>query len=446
MNEGTSRQLNHHTAVVGLQWGDEGKGKIVDLLAADFDFVVRFNGGANAGHSVVVGPDKYALHLVPCGVLQPGKTAVVGNGVVIDPEVLIEEIEALTNRGVAIGDNLRLSDRAHVVMPYHKVADRLLEQATAATMGAQAAIGTTARGIGPCYADKATRTTAIRLADLCHPIELTERLPHIVALKNAYLEALARLAEADFEPFSAVELADWCTAQADRLAPYVADTGELLRQAIAAGHRLLFEGANGFLLDVDHGTYPFVTSSNASALGIAAGAGVPARTAGEIVGVVKAYTSRVGGGPFPTELGDAIGERIRQRGHEYGTTTGRPRRCGWLDLVAVRYAAQTSGASRLALTLLDVLSGLDELKVCVAYRLHGRTITRFPALANELIAVEPAYEIVPGFDESVQGARRWEDLPPAARQYLELIESYVGVPIWLVSVGPERSQTLWRTA
>ncbi len=439
-------ELSDHTAVVGLQWGDEGKGKVVDLLAGHFDVTVRFNGGANAGHSVVVAGEKYALHLVPCGILQPRKMAVLGNGVVVDPEVLIAEIEELTHRGIPVEDRLRLSDRAHVVMPYHKTADRLLEAASAAGAGARQAIGTTGRGIGPCYADKATRTTAIRVADLVRPHELAARLPYLLTLKNATLAAVAAVAGMSYEPFAVADIANWCAAQADRLSPLVTDTGALLRQAIAEGRRLLFEGANGFLLDVDHGTYPYVTSSNASALGIAAGAGVPPRTAGEIVGVVKAYTSRVGGGPFPTELADATGERIRERGHEYGTTTGRPRRCGWLDLVAVRYAAQTSGATRLAVTLLDVLAGLDELRLCVAYRLGSQTTTRFPASAAELAAVEPVYETLAGFDARVAAAGRYGDLPAAARAYLERIEDYVGIPIWLVSVGPERSQTLWRSS
>lgn len=435
---------SRHLAVVGLQWGDEGKGKIVDLLAPDFDVIVRFNGGANAGHSVVVAGEKYALHLVPCGVLHPGKTAVIGNGVVVDPEVLVEEIEMLRRRGIPVGDNLRIADRAHTVMPYHKLTDRLLEQATAAALGANRAIGTTARGIGPCYADKATRSTAVRLADLLHPDELHARLPYLVQLKNATLEGLAKLAGVPFEPLKVDELASWCEAHAQWLREFVTDSGEFLRRSVAAGQRLLFEGANGFLLDVDHGTYPFVTSSNASALGIAAGAGVPPQTLSRVLGVVKAYTSRVGGGPFPTELMGPIGDRIRQRGREYGTTTGRPRRCGWLDLVAVRYAAQTSGATELAVTLLDVLGGLDQLSLCVAYRLGGQLTTHFPAQASDLAAAEPVYESLPGFGEEVSAARRYEELPAAARGYLDRIEDYVGVPIRVVSVGPERSQTIWR--
>jgi len=440
-----------HTAVVGLQWGDEGKGKIVDWLAEGFDVVVRYNGGANAGHSVVVGDQRFALHLVPCGILRPGTLNLVANGVVVDPPVLLDEMAGLAARGVEIGDNLRISDRAHVVFPYHKQADELLEAAMAAaagnevTGGAAGAIGTTGRGIGPCYADKATRATAVRVGDLYEPAEAFRRkLRFVAGVKNAMQEGLARSIGRPFAPIDPDGLADTFLGHAERLRPHVADTGALLHEAMAAGRRVLFEGGNGALLDVDHGSYPFVTSSNASALGIYAGAGVPGGRVGRIVGVVKAYTTRVGGGPLPTEQAGDVGGHLRERGREYGTTTGRPRRCGWLDLVAVRHTARLCGATELAVMLLDVLAGLDTLKVCVGYRHAGRTIDTFPASAALLGAVEPVYETLPGFGEDLAGCRRWADLPPAARDYLAFVEHVVGVPVAHASVGPEREQTLER--
>ncbi len=434
---------NPHTAVAGLQWGDEGKGKIVDLLADSFDLIVRFNGGANAGHTVVIGDERYALHLVPCGVLHPGKTAVIGNGVVVDPEVLLGEIKGLRARGVEVGDNLRISDRAHLVLPYHKLADGLLEAAMTASLGGARKIGTTGRGIGPCYADKATRSTALRVGDLLDGERLAERLHHIARVKNATLGGLARQADVLFEPIDPAELAERCAAYAEALRGHVSDTSRLLHEAMRSGSRLLFEGANGFLLDIDHGTFPYVTSSNSSALGLYAGAGVPGRAVGEIVGVVKAYTSRVGGGPFPTEQDNPTGARMRDRGHEYGTTTGRRRRCGWLDLVALRYAAWTCGVTALAVTLLDVLAGFDELSLCVAYALDGRQSGDFPAGAAELDAVTPVYETLPGFAAEIDGCRRLEDLPAAAQGYLDFIEEFVGLPVRIVSIGPERTQTLF---
>jgi len=430
-----------HTAVVGLQWGDEGKGKIVDLLAADHDIVVRFNGGANAGHTVVVDGNRYPLHLVPCGVLQPGCVGVVGNGVVIDPDVLLQETAELRAAGVHVGDNLLLSDRAHLVMPYHKTADGLTEAAMAAALGQGRQIGTTGRGIGPCYGDKAARSTAVRAGDLLDLPRLRQRLELIAAVKNATLAPLAAMAGQPFEPLEPPALSRLCAGWAEALGAHITDSSAYLHRAMADGRRLLFEGANGFLLDVDHGTYPYVTSSNASALGLYAGAGVPGRTAGEIIGVVKAYTTRVGGGPFPTEQDNADGERLRDRGREYGTTTGRLRRCGWLDLVALRYAARTCGATALAVTLLDVLAGFDQLPVCVAYDGHGDA---FPAAAAALEAVRPRYEHLPGFREEIHDCRRFQDLPPAARDYVATIERAVGLPVRLVSVGPDRAQSLLR--
>lgn len=437
------------TAVVGLQWGDEGKGKIVDLLAPSFDAIVRYNGGANAGHSVVVGGTRYALHLVPSGILYPGKQSIIGNGVVVDPEVLIRELDGLAAKGVDVS-GLVLSDRAHVVMPYHKAEDelreKLLSQAgnvptggeAGAPEGASQAIGTTKRGIGPCYADKAHRATAVRVEDLLRPEILKRRLRHICALKNAYLNAMG--GEKTYTP---EELIAWAEPMGRRLAGLIKDTTYLLHDLLGAGKRVLFEGANAALLDVDHGTHPFVTSSSTTVLGIPSGTGVPGSRIGNVIGVVKAYSTRVGNGPMLTEQVNPIGDRIRERGREYGTTTGRPRRVGWLDLVAVRYSAMLNGVSSLAVMLLDVLSGIDELRVCTSYRLASGTVTgRFPPDADILNAAEPVYESVPGFSEDVTAIRARAQLPANARRYLDLIERFVGVPISHVSVGPDRVQTI----
>ncbi len=426
------------TAVVGLQWGDEGKGKVVDLIAPDYQAVVRYNGGANAGHSVVVKGERYALHLVPSGILYPGKAAVIGNGVVVDPEVLIKEMEGLVARGVDVS-GLVVSDRAHVVMPYHKAEDELRERLLATQEGES--LGTTKRGIGPCYADKAHRATALRMGDLLRPELLRRRLDKVCTIKRALLAGLGA-GDLGAAGLDAPELSRWGIALGERLREHIRDTTYLLHDMLADGKRLLFEGANAALLDVDHGTFPFVTSSSCTALGIPAGTGVPGRNLQDVIGVVKAYSSRVGNGPMPTELRDEIGSRIRERGREYGTTTGRPRRVGWLDLVAVRYSAMLSGATRLAITLLDVLSGLDEINVCLAYRIDGRRTDRFPPDAETLRGAEPVYQTMTGFGQDIGAARRRTDLPAPARAYLELIEEVVAVPVGLVGVGPERSQTI----
>ncbi|MFW5681781.1 MAG: adenylosuccinate synthase, partial [Phycisphaeraceae bacterium] len=402
--------LEGHCTVVGLQWGDEGKGKVVDLLAPGFDLVVRYNGGANAGHSVQVGEDRYALHLIPSGILYPEKLNVLGNGVVIDPAQLVKEIDGMTRRGLDLEGRLRVSDRAHVVMPYHKTQDALMEASLARARGEAAAIGTTGRGIGPCYADKALRSTAIRIGDFIHLERFRDKLEATVAVKNVLLAALAKHAGADFEPFDPATLYDELAPLADRLRPHVCDTATLLHRSIAKGHNVLFEGANATLLDIDHGTFPFVTSSNCSSLGAHTGAGVPGHAVTNVIGIVKAYQTRVGGGPMPTELHDKVGDTIRERGREYGTTTGRPRRCGWLDLVALKYTATVSGATGIALTLLDVLAGLEELKVCVAYRHGDKQITSFPAEAEVLDAVEPVYETLEGFGGSLEECRRFSEL------------------------------------
>ena len=433
--------MPRHTAVVGLQWGDEGKGKLVDLLAPEHDCIVRYNGGANAGHTVVVGDERYALHLVPSGILFPGCTCVIGNGVVVDPGKLLEEIDGLRARGIEVGDNLRISSRAHVVMPYHKALDGALEEFMAG--GGRDAIGTTRRGIGPAYADKVFRSTAIRVGDLLHRDRLETRLDMICRLRSAQLRSLGADEAEIAAAVDQARLLDDAAAWADRLAPHICDTTWLLHDALAAGERLLFEGANACLLDVDHGTYPFVTSSNCSTLGIPAGTGVPLGRIDRVLGIMKAYSTRVGGGPFPTELRDETGDRIRERGREYGTTTGRPRRCGWLDLVAVRYTAMVCGVTGIACTLFDVLGGFDEVRLCTGYRLPDGTVTdRFPPDALDLAEVEPVYETFEGWpDPEVRPADR-SDLPDAARRYLDRIEQVVGVPIEIVSIGPERSEVL----
>ncbi len=431
-----------HTAIVGLQWGDEGKGKIVDLLTSEHDVIVRYNGGANAGHTVVVGSERYALHLIPSGILYPDKECVVGNGVVVDPEKLLQEIDALRARGVRVGDNLRISDRAHVVMPYHKEQDAALEEylgAKTATARGNLSIGTTRRGIGPAYADKIRRSTAIRVGDLLDPDYLRSRLHVICTLRTAELEALG-VRTAPLDPDA---LATQYAAFGERLRPHVVDSVYALHDALRAGRSLLFEGANASLLDIDHGTFPYVTSSNCSTLGIPAGTGVPGHAIGRVLGIMKAYSTRVGAGPFPTELDDELGQRIRERGREYGTTTGRPRRCGWLDLVAVRYSAMVCGATGIACTLFDVLAGLDEVRICTAYRLPDGTVTdRFIPDAHRLEGVEPVYETLPGWHEDIREAPDRDSLPAAARAYLARIEEVVGIPVEVVSLGPERTQTL----
>ncbi|MBL4591388.1 MAG: adenylosuccinate synthase [Phycisphaerales bacterium] len=436
------------SAVVGLQWGDEGKGKLVDLLASEFDAVVRYNGGANAGHSVVVGGERYSLHLVPSGILSPGVKAIIGNGVVIDPERLLEELKTLQDRGVDTS-GMVISDRAHVVMPYHKAEDALREELLTApvdggsvqTKQVVSAIGTTRRGIGPAYADKVQRATAIRIGDLLNPEILASKLEMICAMKNTVFAALH---PSEPEVFDAAQLTEEMVAIGKRLEPMIQDTAYLLDDLRRAGKSILFEGANATMLDVDHGTFPYVTSSNASALGIGPGSGVPPQAVTQIIGVVKAYCTRVGGGPMPTELFDAIGEDIRRRGREFGTTTGRPRRVGWLDLVALKYAAMISGATELCITLLDVLSGEPELKLAVAYDMPSGRTDRFIADGILLDDAVPVYETMVGFSEDITAVRSFDELPPSARAYIERIESFVGVPVGTVSVGPDREQTIRR--
>ena len=424
-------------AVVGLQWGDEGKGKIVDLLAPEFAAIVRYNGGANAGHSVVVEGKRFALHLVPSGVLRPGCDSVIGNGVVVDPEQLLKELDGLTAQGIDCS-RVIVSNRAHVVMPYHKAEDAARERALAESLGIKA-VGTTGRGIGPAYAEKVQRSSAVRIGDLLRPDLLRERIRAALAFKRPVLERWAPEVTDAVDEDLLFELAlGW----GQRLKDRITDTTILLHEHLDAGRHLLFEGANATLLDVDHGTYPFVTSSNSCALGIAPGSGVPANVVGRVVGIAKAYQTRVGAGPMPTELTDAIGDKIRERGREYGTTTGRPRRIGWLDLVALRYAARLNGVTEIVLTLLDVLAGFDEIKVCTAYEIDGRQTTQFIPDACSLDAVTPIYESLPGFDDEITEARSITSLPANARTLVERIEDFVGVPISMVGVGPDREQTI----
>lgn len=421
------------TCVVGLQWGDEAKGKIVDLLAEEHDLIIRYNGGSNAGHTVVYGGQKFKLSLVPTGILRPGKLAVIANGVVIHPPSLLDELSRLRAAGVEVGANLAISDRAHVIFPYHLREEAMVETSS------QHPIGTTGRGIGPCYMDKVGRNFAVRVGELLAPDHLKARLEQIVPHKNRLLAALGP----EEKPFEAAALAATYAEFGATLKPFICDTLELLHQALEQGKRLLFEAAQGSLLDVDHGTYPYVTSSNSSTAGVWAGSGVPARHLSRVVGVIKAYTTRVGAGPFPTELNDEIGERIRRTGKEYGTVTGRPRRCGWFDAVAARYSARLNGADQLAVMLLDVLSGFDQVAVCVAYELDGQRITHFPADAGQLGRCRPVYEWLPGWQEDLSSCRQFSDLPRAARLYLDRLGQLLRLPVRIVSIGPDREQTLW---
>jgi adenylosuccinate synthase len=440
------------SCVVGLQWGDEAKGKIVDLLTDQHDLVVRYNGGANAGHTVVAGDRVFKFSLLPTGILRPNVRAVIGNGVVVYPPRFLEEVKTLRRCGIEVGQNLLLSNHAHVIFPYHLEEERLSEQ------GSGQSIGTTGRGIGPCYMDKMGRACGLRIGELLDPVLLRKRLGEIVPRKNRLLRALAPATEildvdlgpatpATAEPltFDADKLCREYTEYAESLRPHITDTVHLLHEALKAGQRILFEAAQGSLLDVDHGTYPFVTSSNSTAAGIWSGSGVPARRLGRIVGVIKAYSTRVGRGPFPTELDDGvdgIGELIRQTGREFGTVTGRPRRCGWFDAVAVRYTSALSDVDELAVMLLDVLSELDEVKICTAYRLNGEKTEHFPGDSAALEHCEPIYETLPGWRTDLSAARRLTDLPPAARRYVDRLAELLDKPVSFISVGPDRAQTV----
>lgn len=416
--------------VIGTQWGDEGKGKIVDHLAEQADVVVRYSGGSNAGHTVVVNDKSYKLQLLPSGILYKGKTCVVGNGVVVAPESIIKEIRGMQERGIDVS-GLRISDRAHVVMPYHKKLDALQEEALG-----DAKIGTTKNGIGPCYMDKAARV-GIRVTDLMDAEVFEKKLARNMAEKNKLFTAVYGAEPLDYET-----VLNEYKEYAKILAPYVTDTATLLHQTIARGEKILFEGAQATFLDLDHGTYPFVTSSNPVAGGVCTGAGIGPKAINTVVGVVKAYSTRVGEGPFPTELLDEIGDNIRARGHEYGTVTGRPRRCGWLDARVVRYAAMLNSLDYLAVTRLDILDELPSLNICVGYRYHGRLLDEIPASLKMLAEVEPVYEEMPGWQQDISGIRKYEELPLNARRYVERLSEVTGVPLGVVSVGPGRDQTI----
>ncbi len=423
-----------NTCVVGLQWGDEGKGKVVDTLVDTFDVVVRYSGGANAGHTVVVGGEKFALHQLPSGILRPSVMSVIAGGAVIDPAILLGEISSLRARNVAVGENLRISDRAHLVFPYHRRQDVLAEQAAPPA----GKIGTTARGIGPCYADKVSRRWGVRVCDLNSPQRFRERVAAVVSQKNAYLAALYDTRDS----MDTEAIVDEYLAMGQQLRPHICDTTVLLNRLLRENRRMLFEGAQGSLLDIDHGTYPFVTSSSAGAGGAASGAGVPPGCIRTVFGVLKAYSTRVGAGPFPSELTGATGDTIRERGGEYGTTTGRPRRCGWFDLVAAHYATLFTGPTHLAVMHLDTLSGFDEIQVCVGYRIGGKTTNEFPAESYALENAEPVFETLPGWSEDLTNCRRMSDLPTAARKYLDLLSSRLHAPVALVGVGPGREQMI----
>jgi adenylosuccinate synthase len=415
--------------VVGTQWGDEGKGKITDFLAESAEVVARYQGGNNAGHTILIEDKKYKLHLIPSGIFYDDKTCIIGNGMVLNPAALIEEINYIHDNGFTT-DNLKISDRAHVIMPYHLLLDELEEDRKGANK-----IGTTRKGIGPCYMDKAARS-GIRIADLMDPEEFEHRLRKTVAEKNHLIEQVYGGKGVDVEVIMKEYL-----EFAEVLRPYVTDTSVVLNEAIDQGKRVLFEGAQGVMLDIDQGTYPFVTSSNPTAGGVCIGSGVGPTKIHHVIGVAKAYTTRVGDGPFPTELDNEIGAWIRDKGHEYGTTTGRPRRVGWFDSVVVRHARRVSGITGLSLNSIDVLSGLESVKICTGYKYRGEVIDYYPASLKMLSECEAVYEELPGWSEDVTKARTLSDLPDNARRYLERVSQLTGIPISIFSVGRNREQT-----
>ena len=420
------------TVVLGAQWGDEGKAKIVDYLAAKAQVVVRFQGGANAGHTVMVAGETHIFHALPVGVLNKGTVCVIANGVVLDPDALFAELDDLADRGRAVTPGqLYVSSCAHVVMPYHKALDRASE----AHLGA-GAIGTTARGIGPAYRDKVDRSHAFRVMDLLD-VDLPDRLRAAVESKNKILTAIYGA-----EPLNAAEIVDEALAHAERLRPFVTDTSVYLNKALDEGKAMLFEGAQGTLLDIDHGTYPFVTSSNTTAGGACTGSGVGPKRIDEIIGVTKAYMTRVGNGPFPTELHDDEGDRIRELGQEYGATTGRARRCGWFDATIARMSSRVNGLTGLAVTRLDILDTVEQLKVCTSYRCGDQVLAEFPADPRVLGKCEPVYEEIDGWCEATTGARCVDDLPPKAMAYVQRIAELSRTPVAYISVGPERDETI----
>jgi adenylosuccinate synthase len=419
--------------VVGAQWGDEGKGKIVDLLSENFKIVARYQGGANAGHTVIIQDKKYILHLIPSGILHPHVECVIGNGVVIDPVALMEEIRLLESEGIKVQGRLWISQKAHLIMPYHKLLDTASEEKEGANR-----IGTTGRGIGPAYVDKANRK-GIRIVDLLDRETFEQKLRRNVKEKNELLNKIYQKISLDVEEIIKEYL------HFDQIIdPYIKDVSIYLNNAIDLGKSVLLEGAQGTLLDVDHGTYPFVTSSNPVSGGACIGVGIGPGKITEVLGVMKAYTTRVGAGPFPTELLDREGEFLRREGQEFGATTGRPRRCGWFDAVVARYAIRINGINSLAITKLDVLDKLESIKVCTGYRYNGKVLTEFPTEARILQNCEAIYESLPGWKQSTGEIKNWNNLPPIARQYLEYLETVTKVPVKIISVGSKRSQTIFR--
>ena len=423
-----------NVVIVGSQWGDEGKGKIVDLLSADITTVVRFQGGNNAGHTVIVGGKKYILKLIPSGILHEGKICMIGNGVVVDPEALCSEMDAVAEQGIRVTpERLKLSRKAHLIMPYHKLLDRLREESKAGDK-----IGTTGRGIGPCYEDKAARI-GIRACDLEDLPLLRRKVENALKEKNSLFTALY-----GDSALSVDAVMDWAAPAAKRLCPYLADVSEELDKVQKKGGSIMFEGAQGVHLDIDHGTYPCVTSSNTVAGNASAGSGIAPSRLDRIVGIVKAYTTRVGSGPFPTELFDNEGDYLQEKGMEFGAVTGRRRRCGWMDMVVLRESIRLCGINEMALTKLDVLSGLKEIKICTAYEYKGKRIQYPPQAELGMAHVTPVYESMPGWDEDITSAAKWEDLPAATRAYVERLEELSGVLASIVSVGPDRDQTIIR--
>ena len=422
------------TAVVlGAQWGDEGKGKIVDVLSERFAAVARYAGGHNAGHTVIIGGQRFVLQLIPCGVLRPGCRGIIGNGVVLDPIAFLKEVAKLRQLGVAVDEQLFVSNRAQVILPYH----RMIELAAESAPGRQK-IGTTSRGIGPAYEDKMARS-GLRVVDLLRPDLLKTHIEAACAEKNAIVHALFGTGTAALDP---QKMYDEYAAAAEEVRPFVADTGRLLNKILGEGGSVMFEGAQGTMLDIDHGTYPFVTSSSATAGGAATGTGVGPTAIGTVISVTKAYVTRVGGGPFPTEIHEAAGEELRARGNEYGAVTGRPRRCGWLDIPLLRYSNQVNGAEWLVVTKLDVLDTLAEIPVCIGYEIDGKTTDEIPADVDGLERIKPAYTTLKGWQESTEGITEFEKLPQAAKEYLQFQERESGARIGMVSTGPDRDQTM----
>lgn len=423
-----------NTVIIGAQWGDEGKGKIVDLLSSDSDLIIRYQGGANAGHTIKTGGKETILHLIPSGILHPDSRCVIGNGVVLDPEIFLKEVRALKEKGVDVSPaRLAISKKAHLIMPYHKSLDKAREAKRAGEK-----IGTTGRGIGPCYEDKAARI-GLRAADLANPDLVRKKVAHALLEKNALLKDLYK-----FDPLDAEKVSADLLALAPEILPYIQDTDEIIHKAKDEKKELLFEGAQGVHLDIDHGTYPYVTSSNTVSGGAAPGSGIAPTDIDKVIGVAKAYTTRVGSGPFPTELLDDAGSYLQTQGHEFGATTGRPRRCGWLDAVILRDSVRLNGFSGLALTKLDVLQNLPQLKICVAYELNGKRLEHLPQNEGDLERVKPIYETLPGFEDSIDQCKNYADLPVEVKNYIKRIEELSGIPVEYVSVGPDREQTIIR--